>query len=419
MASDNELLSVNHSPKQLNLSGVKRVNNMPLIIGIGILTVFVLLIVMVTVKRANAQNNALSSVKSTESTGHNSMNLAQDVVGKRIAGIVPSAIQTVEKTQTISLPVAAVDNPDIPPRPYSEESIPDAEIERIRQEKTQQFEEAVKAKTTIVIDRESLTTQRKNGQDVSQVEPIDVQSQFQAKLAALQARTSMSHGKAMPQTLGGSEDEARWHLNSKLQNPSTPYELRAGNVIPGVMVSAIRSDLPGQIIGQVSHNVYDTATGKYLLIPQGTKLLGLYSSDVSFGQDTLLVAWQRLTFPDGRALDIGSMPGTDSAGMAGFRDQVDNHYIKIFGSAMLMSGIVGGITYSQSQNQATNGLYAQPTAGSVLSQALGQQLGEVTAQMIAKNLNIAPDINIGSGYEFNIIVTKDLVFKKPYRAFDY
>lgn len=393
---------------------------MPLIIGIGILTVFVLLIVMVTVKRANAQNNALSSVKSTESTGQNSMSLAQDVVGKRIAGIVPSAIQPVEKTQTISLPVAVVDNPDIPPRPYSEESIPDAEIERIRQEKTLAFEEAVKAKTTIVIDKESLGSLRKNDQDVSQVESIHAQSQFEAKLASLQREAAgMSHGKTMPQTLGGSEDEARWRLNSKLQNPSTPYELVAGNVIPGVMVSGIRSDLPGQITGQVSQNVYDTATGKYLLIPQGTKLLGLYSSDVSYGQDTLLVAWQRLTFPDGRKLDIGSMPGTDNAGMAGFRDQVDNHYIKIFGSAMLMSGIVGGITYSQSQNQANNGFYAQPTAGSVLSQALGQQLGEVTAQLIAKNLNVAPNIKIGSGYEFNIIVTKDLVFKKPYRVFDY
>lgn len=419
MASDNELLSANHSPKQLNITGVKRVNNMPLIIGIGILTVFVLLIVMVTVKRANAQNNALSSVKSTESTGQNSMSLAQDVVGKRIAGIVPSAIQPVEKTQTISLPVAVVDNPDIPPRPYSEESIPDAEIERIRQEKTLAFEEAVKAKTTIVIDKESLGSLRKNDQEVSQVESIDVQSQFQEKLAALQRSVGMRQGKVMPQTLGGSEDEARWHLNSKLQNPSTPYELVAGNVIPGVMVSGIRSDLPGQITGQVSQNVYDTATGRYLLIPQGTKLLGLYSSDVSYGQDTLLVAWQRLTFPDGRKLDIGSMPGTDNAGMAGFRDQVDNHYIKIFGSAMLMSGIVGGITYSQSQNQANNGFYAQPTAGSVLSQALGQQLGEVTAQLIAKNLNVAPNIKIGSGYEFNIIVTKDLVFKKPYRVFDY
>jgi type IV secretion system protein TrbI len=165
--------------------------------------------------------------------------------------------------------------------------------------------------------------------------------------------------------------------------------------------------------------VYDTATGRFLIIPQGTKLLGIYASDVHYGQDTLLVAWQRLTFPDGKTLDLGSMPGTDSAGFGGFRDKVDNHYMRIFGSALLMSGIVGGITYSQNLNQANQGPSAAPTAGSVLSQALGQQLGEVTAQMISKNLNIAPSIKIGSGYRFNILVVKDLVFQKPYRVFDY
>lgn len=415
MTLKNDLLSADQSPKQLNISGVKRVNNMPLILCLGVFTVFVLLIALVTVKRANAQNNATSAAKSNEESGLNSMNMARDVVGKRIAGIVPSAQNIVEKKQTITLPVAVIDNPDIPPRPYAEEQIPDAELERIRQDKTQQFEEAVKAKTTIAIDKESVSFRRKTRQEQIHADTLDVSTQFQEKLAALQERS----GKAMPQTLGGHEDEQRWHLNSKLQNPSTPYELRAGSVIPGVMVSRIRSNLPGEIIGQVSQNVYDTATGRYLLIPQGTKILGLYSSDVNYGQDTLLVAWQRLTYPDGRVLDLGSMSGADSAGTAGFRDQVDNHYTRIFGSAFLMSGIVAGITYSQNLNQANNGFYAQPTAGNVLSQALGQQLGEVTAHMIAKNLNVAPTLKIGTGYEFNIIVTKDLVFKKPYRLFDY
>lgn len=411
----NDLLSAEHSPKQLNTSGVKRVNNMPLIICIGVFAVFVLLIAVVTVKRAKAQNNANSITTSKEESGKNSMSMAHDVVGKRIAGIIPSAQGVVKKTQTVSLPVAVLDNPDIPPSPYVEERIPDAEIERIRQEKTQQFEEAVNAKTTIEFDKEHLKVSRKSHRQEEQSESWKESIQAQEEFIAIKGR----HQTEMPQTLGGRENERRWQLNTTMRNPRTPYELSAGSVIPGVMVSRIRSTLAGQVIGQVSQNVYDTATGKHLLIPQGTKVLGLYSSDVAYGQDTLLIAWQRLTFPDGRKLDIGSMPGTDSSGMTGFRDQVDAHYTRIFGSAFLMSGIVAGITYSQNQNQDNKGFNNQPTAGNVLSQALGQQLGEVTAQMIAKNLNVAPTLKIGTGYEFNIMVTKDLVFKKTYREFDY
>lgn len=415
MSEEKDLLSADTSPDQLNSAGVKRVNNRPLLIGMGIVTVFVLLIVMVTVKRANAQNHVASFVNTRETAGQSSIRLAKEVVGNQSAGIIPSTVQTIQSTQTVSLPVAIVDDPDSPPKPYQDERIPDAEIERIRQDKTQQFEEAVKARTLIALDKDSLGAPAKEG--ISERELISPSLPSQESLVVLQA--GQPDRNALPKTLGGSENEARWALNASLSNPSTPYELRTGSVIPGVMISGVRSELPGQIIGQVSQPVYDTATGRHLLIPQGTKLFGLYSSEVAYGQDTLLVAWQRLTFPDGRVLDIGSMPGTDSAGMAGFRDQVDHHYLRIFGSAMLMSGIVGGITYSQSQNQANNGAYSQPTAGSILSQALGQQLGEVTAQLIAKNLNIAPDIKIGSGYEFNIIVTKDLVFEKPYRVFDY
>lgn len=217
-----------------------------------------------------------------------------------------------------------------------------------------------------------------------------------------------------------SEPSDRWELHSTVEAPRTPFVLRAGAVIPGVKISGVKPELPGQIIGQVSQNVYDTATGKYLLLPQGTRLIGMYSNEVSYGQSSVLIAWQRLVFPDGKALDIGSMPGGDSAGFAGFHDQVNNHYVRLFGSALLMSGVVAGITYSQNPSQTgAFGQPAQPTAGSVMSAALGQELGQVTAQMIAKNLNIAPSLTIRPGYEFNVIVVKDMTFTKPYQSFDY
>ena len=407
-----DLLSPNSSPQKLKTTGVKRVNNLPLVIAIGVLTLFVVLIVFVAHKRANAQNQAPEVIKVTGQKKNN-MNLANEIVGNHKTGVMPEAL-IINHEPVLELPV---EQNFLQKQDMDSQNVSDTELERIRQEKTQAFEEAVKAKTSIMVDNPHLNTrERINTYRANSVAPFDVDggSSFKEQLQLLEGR---QNARPMPQTLGGEENEMRWHLNSRLENPNSRYELRAGSVIPGVMISGISSELPGQIIGQVSQNVYDTATGKYLLIPQGTKIFGLYSSEVSFGQSSVLVAWQRLTFPDGKALDIGSMPGADSAGFAGFRDQINNHYLRIYGSALLMSGIVGGISYSQNSNQSNQYGFSPPTAGSVLSQALGQQLGEVTSQLVAKNLNVAPTLNIRPGYRFNIIVVKDLTFRKPYWQF--
>ncbi len=219
----------------------------------------------------------------------------------------------------------------------------------------------------------------------------------------------------------------RWRLNgqnAQVQAPRTPYELRAGFVIPATMISGINSDLPGQIMAQVSQNVYDTPTGKYLLVPQGARLVGSYSHEVAYGQKRVLVAWQRIVFPDGKAMDIGAMPGADGAGYGGFNDLVDNHYLRIFGSALLMSVVIAGVNYSQSSiNGNNNGTTAttgqQQTATGALSQAMGQQLGIAISQMVSKNLNIAPTLEIRPGFRFNVMVIKDMTFTKPYQSFDY
>jgi type IV secretory pathway VirB10-like protein len=134
----------------------------------------------------------------------------------------------------------------------------------------------------------------------------------------------------------------RWQMNSAVQAPKSKYELRAGFVIPAALKFGINSELSGQVEGQVTQDVFDTATGKYLLIPQGSSFTGAYSGDIAYGQSRLLVAWQRIVFPDGKALDIGAMPGADGSGSSGLNDQVDNHYIRIFGSALLMTGVVAG-----------------------------------------------------------------------------
>lgn len=216
--------------------------------------------------------------------------------------------------------------------------------------------------------------------------------------------------------LANPDQENQWRLNSQPEAPRSPYELRAGFVIPALLISGINSDLPGQITAQVSQDVFDTATGKWRLIPQGSRLIGKYSSDILYGQSRVLVAWVRIIFPDGKAMDIGSMPGADSAGYAGFTDKVDNHYMRLFASAFLMSGVTAGVALSQPKTTAANG---QQSTSSALSEALGQQLGQVTGQLIAKNMSISPTLQIRPGYRFNVTVTKDMTFTKPYKAFDY
>ncbi|MDO5484034.1 MAG: TrbI/VirB10 family protein, partial [Desulfovibrionaceae bacterium] len=121
--------------------------------------------------------------------------------------------------------------------------------------------------------------------------------------------------------------DSAWILPHSRTSGQT-YELKTGAVIPGVMVTGINSDLPGSIIAQVSQNVFDTATGQYLLIPRGARLYGIYDSRVVYGQKRVLVAWNRLIFPDGSAVTLGAMPGADMSGFAGYADKVDSHYAK-------------------------------------------------------------------------------------------
>lgn len=188
----------------------------------------------------------------------------------------------------------------------------------------------------------------------------------------------------------------------------SPYELKAGSIVPGVMVSGINSDLPGQVVGQVRENVYDTKTGTYLLIPQGSRLIGLYDAHVAYGQKRVLLAWSRIIYPDGSSFDLKGMPGADKSGYAGFFDEVDNHYTRIFGTAVLMSMISAGVQLSQ-PNAGTNTTNNAPSVSQTLGASLGQQLGQTATNITQKNVNIQPTLEIRPGYQFNIMVTADMI----------
>lgn len=201
------------------------------------------------------------------------------------------------------------------------------------------------------------------------------------------------------------------------RTPGQPLELKTGAVIPGIMLTGINSDLPGTIIAQVSQNVFDTATGQYLLIPRGARLYGVYDSRVVFGQERVLVAWNRLIYPDGSAVTLGAMPGADLSGYAGFSDKVNAHYLRIFGSAAIMSMITGGMAYTMDSLSGNNGGDNDtPTLQDEMGSALAAQMGQASLQLLQKNLNIKPTLEIRPGLMFNLVVTKDLVFQTPYGA---
>jgi type IV secretion system protein VirB10 len=199
-------------------------------------------------------------------------------------------------------------------------------------------------------------------------------------------------------------------LPTTREAPISPFEIRAGTVIPATMIGGVDSDLPGQIIAQVSENVFDTATGAHLLIPQGAKLVGSYDNTVTYGQERVLVVWNRIIFPDASALDIKGMPGADAGGYAGFSDEVDNHYARLFGSALMMSLFSAGIQLSQPQ--ASNG--QNYSSSQIIAGALGQQLGQAGLAMVQRNLGIAPSLTVRPGYLFSVMVTKGIVLPRPW-----
>jgi type IV secretion system protein TrbI len=193
---------------------------------------------------------------------------------------------------------------------------------------------------------------------------------------------------------------ARWDLKDRLHVPASAFTLFAGTVVPGVLITGINSDLPGQIEGQISQNVYDTVSGRHLILPQGTKLLGSYDSRVTYGQVRVLVVWTRIIRPDGSNLDLEGMPGTDLSGYAGLTGKVDRHLSRILGAVVLGSLIQAGTAAGTS--------YTDPTFSDRARQGAGQGINEATQQIVRKELQLQPTILVAPGARFAVFTTRDL-----------
>lgn len=190
-----------------------------------------------------------------------------------------------------------------------------------------------------------------------------------------------------------------------LQDPASPYQLMAGTIIPASLITGLNSDLPGQVIAQVTENVYDTVTGRFLLVPQGTRVIGTYDSQVDFGQERALVVWLRIILPDGSSIVIDNLPATDTAGYAGLNDQVDFHTWRLLSGIALSTllGVGTELTFGDDESDLLKALRS----------SLQDNANQAGQQITERNLNLQPTLTIRPGWPLRIIVNKDIVLR-PY-----
>tara|TARA_R110002020_G_scaffold309301_2_gene525332 strand:- start:162134 stop:163381 length:1248 start_codon:yes stop_codon:yes gene_type:complete len=187
----------------------------------------------------------------------------------------------------------------------------------------------------------------------------------------------------------------------RVEDPLSPYQVMAGTLIPASLVTGINSDLPGTIVAQVTQPVYDSVTGQYVLIPQGSRLIGRYQSEVSFGQDRALVTWDRIIFPDGASISI-SAPGADAQGYAGLSDRTDHHWNRVFVAAGLATILGVGAELGSDGDGDIERAIRRGTTDTV------NQAGQ---RVVERNLGIQPTIRVRPGWPVRVVVTRDLILR--------
>lgn len=197
------------------------------------------------------------------------------------------------------------------------------------------------------------------------------------------------------------------YLKGAIADPVSPFEVKAGTIIPASLITALNSDLPGEVIATVTENVYDHVTGRHILIPQGAKLFGKYDSHVAYAQRRALVVWNRIIFPNGTSINIGGMIGSDATGAAGISDRVNNHIGSLLGGVFLSTAIAFGGAAADNAGTQRDQLV---TAG---GGALSQEASRTGQQFVTRALDRQPTITIRPGFRLKVIVDKDMVLR-PY-----
>jgi type IV secretion system protein VirB10 len=183
----------------------------------------------------------------------------------------------------------------------------------------------------------------------------------------------------------------------------SPYTLSAGSVIAASLITGLNSDLPGLVTAQVTENAYDSATGRMLLIPQGSRLIGSYDSVVAFGQSRALVVWQRIILPDGSSIRIDNVPAADTAGYAGLSDRIDRHSWQLLKGVALSTllGVGTEVSFGSSESDLVRAVRES-------AQQSGARAGD---QLVTRSLDIQPTIRVRPGWPLRVVVHKDIMLR--------
>lgn len=202
---------------------------------------------------------------------------------------------------------------------------------------------------------------------------------------------------------GGSREPT---VNSgRLEAPAGRYIVSAGSTIAAALITGLSSDLPGQVVAQVTEDVFDSVTGRTRLIPQGTRLIGTYDARVSYGQSRALVVWTRMILPDGRSFDLDRLVGTDAAGQSGFADRVNNHIGKLL-TAGLLSTLFG-----VGANAATTGGGDNADIAFAIRESAGRSVESAGDKIVSRQLDVQPTITIRPGARVRVLVSRDLLLQ--------
>ena len=318
-------------------------------------------------------------------------------LGPPLPGDFGDALHKVETGKGAELPLGD--------RPFQPD--PEADIERadrIRLARLAQQGRESKLFYTVVTatkSREAAKTETSSTQPVSS--PFAALGQLEGLLGQGQPALQTAQDKKLA-FLNAKPDGSIYNEHS-LQKPVSPFTLIAGSIIPASLVTGLNSDLPGFVIGQVTENVYDTVSGRYLLIPQGTKIIGKYDSVVAFGQKRALVVWQRLIRPDGSSMVIDNLPATDEGGYAGLEDRVDFHTWSLLKGVALATllGVGSELTLGNNKNDLV----------SALKQSAVKNTDQAGQSLVQRQLDVQPTLTVRPGWPLRIIVHKDLVLE-PY-----
>ena len=314
-------------------------------------------------------------------------------LGPPLPGDIGDALHKVDTNAPPELPIG-----DKPFQPDPEADI--ARADRIRLARLAQQGRESKLFYSVATAQKSGEADKDNG-SAAQVLPSPFATLGQ--LDALQGRGQPAPQAAQDKKLAflNAKPEGSIYNEHSLQKPVSPYTLMAGSIIPASLVTGLNSDLPGFVVGQVTENVYDTVTGRHLLIPQGTKIIGKYDSVVAFGQKRALVIWQRLIRPDGTSLVIDNLPATDEGGYAGLEDKVDYHtwaLLKGIALATLL-GVGTEVSTGNSENDII----------SAIRQSAQDNANQAGQQFVQRQLDVQPTLTVRPGWPLRILVHKDLV----------